>query len=134
VGFFYQDLVNGQRIYVDASAGGSILGVTPERTIRIFDEIATNVYQWPSERVSGCYGFESFDQGQQLSVKSASVEPSLPSVEMIVAEVMRQMSLNQGVNNQGVDMVEGQIDQSVLPPNSVSGEQWAMTMARVEDV
>ncbi|XP_022866538.1 uncharacterized protein LOC111386305 [Olea europaea var. sylvestris] len=49
---FYNGLNGQTRIVVDSAVGGALLSKTPNEAYALLDEIATNSYQWPSERSS----------------------------------------------------------------------------------
>ncbi|XP_022893877.1 uncharacterized protein LOC111408340 [Olea europaea var. sylvestris] len=49
---FYNGLNGQTQIVVDFTAGGALLSKTPDEVYALLDEIATNSYQWPSERLS----------------------------------------------------------------------------------
>jgi len=71
VAFFYQGLSQQHRMHVDASSGGSIFGVDAMKAMEIFEDIAMNAYQWPSERVMGSCAFGTVAQVESVhKVKS----------------------------------------------------------------
>jgi hypothetical protein len=49
---FYNGLNGQTRIIVDSAAGGTLMSKTLDVAYSLLDEIATNSYQWPSERSS----------------------------------------------------------------------------------
>ncbi|KAH9698609.1 hypothetical protein KPL71_024069 [Citrus sinensis] len=47
---FYNGLGSNTRTMIDAAAGGTLMGKTPKATYELLEEMASNNYQWSSER------------------------------------------------------------------------------------
>ena len=48
---FYNGLGSNTRTMIDAAAGGTLMGKTPEVAYELLEEMASNNYQWYSERL-----------------------------------------------------------------------------------
>ena len=48
---FYNGLNESTRSVIDAAAGRTIMRKTPEQAYELFEEMANNAYQWPTERL-----------------------------------------------------------------------------------
>jgi len=76
--FFYKGLTQSTRSMIDAAAGGSLMAKTRNEAYSLLDEIASNSYQWGSERATkkaGLYEVEAFTALQaQIAALSKKLE------------------------------------------------------------
>ncbi|XP_022883666.1 uncharacterized protein LOC111400483 [Olea europaea var. sylvestris] len=72
---FYNGLNGQTRIMVDAAAGGILMAKIAEAAYALLDDIATNSYQWPSERsgVKKVAGLHEVDPITALAAQVASL-------------------------------------------------------------
>ncbi|XP_022855445.1 uncharacterized protein LOC111376704 [Olea europaea var. sylvestris] len=72
---FYNGLNGQTRTMVDAAAGGILMAKTTEAAYALLDDIATNSYQWPSERsgVKKVVGLHEMDPITALAAQVASL-------------------------------------------------------------
>ena len=47
---FYNGSGSNTRTMIDTAAGGTLMGKTPEKVYELLEEMASNNYQWSSER------------------------------------------------------------------------------------
>ena len=94
---FYSGLLLTTQIMVDAVVGGSLNNKTPKQSIELFEVMASNNYQRPSERAQKPRGVLEVDatvaileQIQALSIQNAAIQKQLAIIgNTPFAEVMR---------------------------------------------
>ena len=71
----YNGLNGTSRIVIDASAGGSFMKKSEEEAYELLDDVATNNFQWPSERVAAkkATGVYEIDALTALTAQVASL-------------------------------------------------------------
>jgi len=120
VGFFYAGLNGSERMLVDASSGGSILGQTPERAIAICEEIALNTGQWAMDRVAGLYEKEKIAKMEEVclqQVKKVEV-PNEDVTDKAITEILKRMNASMQVTPTSTPMVNQQM--LANPPHVMS--------------
>ncbi|KAJ8774906.1 hypothetical protein K2173_019910 [Erythroxylum novogranatense] len=73
VEMFYNGLNGQTRTIVDAAAGGILMRKTSQEACALLEDMASNSYQWPSERNSGKRGILEVDQVTQLSTQLSAL-------------------------------------------------------------
>ncbi|KAI3465801.1 hypothetical protein Pfo_022464 [Paulownia fortunei] len=79
VQYFYNGLNGQTRTIIDAAAGGTLMSKTANKAYILLEDMATNSYQWPSERssikrVAGVLDVDSFTQlAAQVSALSNQI-------------------------------------------------------------
>ena len=79
IDFFYKGLVQSTRNMIDAAAGGSLMAKTRDEAYALLDEIASNSYQWGTDRINtkkaGIYEVEALTAIQaQIAALSKKLE------------------------------------------------------------
>ncbi|XP_022860306.1 uncharacterized protein LOC111380876 [Olea europaea var. sylvestris] len=99
---FYNGLNGQTRTMVDAAAGGILMAKTAEAAYALLDDIATNSYQWPSERsgVKKVAGFHEVDPITALAAQVASLTNQIVTLttqgnQQKVDSIMSASSSNQ---------------------------------------
>ena len=89
---FYNGLTNNNKTMIDAAAGGSLNNKTHEVAYNLIEEMATNSYQWQSDRsqprkVAGVHGL---DFVTTLSAQIEALNKKIDKMSMTVATMQIQ--------------------------------------------
>jgi hypothetical protein len=75
--FFYKGLTQNTRTMIDAAAGGSLMAKTRDEAYALLDEIASNSYQWGSERATKKAGIYEVEAIIALQAQIAALSKKL---------------------------------------------------------
>jgi len=83
---FYNGLSGTTRTLIDASAGGALMKKTEDEAYELLEDMATNNYQWPSERSlpKKTVGLHEVDAITNLTAQIASLSKQLQSTQLTV--------------------------------------------------
>ena len=83
---FYNGLSGTTRTLIDASAGGALMKKTEDEAYELLEDMATNNYQWPSERSipKKTAGLHEVDAITNLTAQIASLSKQLQSTQLTV--------------------------------------------------
>ena len=81
---FYNGLSGTTRTLIDASAGGALMKKTEDEAYELLEDMATNNYQWPSERSipKKTAGLHEVDAITNLTAQIASLSKQLQSTQL----------------------------------------------------
>lgn len=76
---FYNGLQSATRTSIDAAAGGTLMKKSPEEAYELVEEMATNNYQWPSDRVQPkrIQGVHELDSISALTAQVANLSKQI---------------------------------------------------------
>ncbi|XP_031275462.1 uncharacterized protein LOC116133938 [Pistacia vera] len=88
---FYNGLIPANRSIIDAASGGTIMKKTPEAAYELLDEMASNSYQWqsdkaPQRKTAGLYGVDA------ITTISAQLEALNKKIGNMSAPIMQVKS------------------------------------------
>ncbi|KAH9792938.1 hypothetical protein KPL71_004353 [Citrus sinensis] len=91
---FYNGLRSNTRTMIDAAAGGTLMGKTPEATYELLEEIASNNYQWTSERSMPrkILGAHNVDVVTALSAQMTALSNKLEHLNVSTIQTQRQQN------------------------------------------
>ncbi|KAL6288360.1 hypothetical protein ACE6H2_005870 [Prunus campanulata] len=89
---FYNGLNNASKTTIDAAAGGALMGKTETEAYNLLEEMASNNYQWPSERSTPKKaGIHEIDAISALTAQISTLSKQL--VVNFVQELIMAMSV-----------------------------------------
>ncbi|XP_062085656.1 uncharacterized protein LOC133791756 [Humulus lupulus] len=124
---FYNGLCGTTRTIIDAAAGGAFMRKSANEAYELLEEMATNNYQWPSERAGNnnkVVGVHELDAITALTAQVASLTKQLQQNTMSAQVVQAQVMCELCGGSHSFDQC-----QAVLDPNNVSLDQ-----AQVQEV
>ena len=108
---FYNGLTNNNKTMIDAAAGGSLNSKTPEAAYNLIEEMATNSYQWQSDRSQPrkAAGIHSLDSVTSLSAQIEALNKKIDKMSMTAPAMQVQgVQCDQyGGGQRNIDCQEG---------------------------
>ncbi|XP_062099705.1 uncharacterized protein LOC133805537 [Humulus lupulus] len=118
---FYNGLCGTTRTIIDAAAGGAFMSKSANEAYELLKEMATNNYQWPSERAGSnnkVAGVHELDAITTLTAQVASLTKQLQQNTMSAQVVQAQVMCELCGGSHPFDQC-----QAVLDPNNVPLDQ-----------
>lgn len=106
---FYNGLSCTTRTMVDAAAGGALMGKTIDEAYELLEEMASNNYQWPSDRTipKKAAGVHEIDAITALTAQVATLSRQLGNLNVNAIHVPPKVCELCGGNHANVDCQVG---------------------------